>query len=396
MSGRLSPQRSHPIRRLKGYCPLTFPTKVWSDIIPVATAFFYAPAQLTGTLPVFHVVYPFGMKQNNLSDLQDDPGDYGVWPPVRRRKVVLPLVLFVLTCLSTFWVGVTEWNPTWPSIHIAAAILGPLFEPLLGFDSSASAQRMMNVRLMILENSLTGLTYMGAVLLILFLHEMGHFVATLIYKVPASLPFFLPFPINPIGTLGAVIGMQGYIADRKQIFDIGIAGPIAGLVAAVPIAWFGVAQLDLTTQPYGGLGFRLPLLMQWFAQSSQVPGFSPESVVWLNQLNPLFVAGWVGMLITGLNMMPVGQLDGGHVTYTLFGSVAHKIARLTLVFAIAFMVYHQSFVLVIMVVLLLLVGTDHPPTRDDRVKLGAFRWTLGLVSLVIPVLCFPPLIFEMR
>ncbi len=334
------------------------------------------------------------MKQNNLSESQDEPGDFGVWPPVRKRRVVLPVVLFVLTCLSTFWVGVTEWNPIAPSAYVAVAVFGPLLEPIAGFDSSASAQRMMILRLMVLENWGIGLLYMGAVLLILFLHEMGHFVATLIYKVPASLPFFLPFPINPIGTLGAVIGMHGYAADRKQIFDIGIAGPIAGLVAAVPIAWFGVAQLDLTIQPYGGLGFRLPLIMQWFAASAQVPGYAPGQVVWLNQLNPLFVAGWVGMLITGLNMMPVGQLDGGHVTYTLFGNLAHRIARLTLVFAIAFMVYHQSFVLVIMVVLLLMVGTDHPPTRNDRVKLGPFRWALGLASLVIPVLCFPPLIFE--
>ena len=282
-----------------------------------------------------------------------------------------------------------------PAINLGTALLTPILSLFMPVDQSSSASQMMELRLMVLENWDAGVIYMVAVLLILFVHEMGHFIATIIYKVPASLPFFLPFPINPIGTLGAVIGMQGFVADRKQIFDIGIAGPIAGLVIAVPVAWFGVAQLDLTAQPFGGIGFRLPLLMQWFAESSQVPGYSAGKVVWLNQLNPLFVAGWVGMLITGLNMMPVGQLDGGHVTYTLFGKAAHGIAKLTLVFAIAFMVYHQSFVLVIMVVLLLLVGTDHPPTRNDHVKLGAFRWTLGVASLVIPILCFPPLVFKL-
>jgi len=229
-----------------------------------------------------------------------------------------------------------------PVVNLFSAAVAPIMSLFMPVDQSGSAQAMMELRLMVLENWDIGLIYMIAVLLILFVHEMGHFIATIIYKVPASLPFFLPFPINPIGTLGAVIGMQGFIADRKQIFDIGIA-----------------------------------------------------KVVWLNQLNPLFVAGWVGMLITGLNMMPVGQLDGGHVTYTLFGKAAHVIAKLTLVFAIAFMVYHQSFVLVIMVVLLLLVGTDHPPTRNDRVKLGPVRWTLGLASLVIPILCFPPLVFKL-
>lgn len=306
---------------------------------------------------------------------QNDPGDYGVWPE-RKRRTILPIILFFLTCASTFWVGLAKWSP------------------LVPLNQAYNAGNLMNIRELALDNWDYGLIYMGAVLLILFLHEMGHFVATLIYRVPASYPFFLPFPANPIGTLGAVIAMNGFAADRKQIFDIGLAGPIAGLVAAFPIAYLGVGQLDLTTQPFGGLGFRLPLVMQWFAEMAQVPGYEPGKVVWLNQLNPLFVAGWVGMLITGLNMMPVGQLDGGHVTYTLFGKASHLIARATIVFAIAFMVYHQSFMLVIMVVLLLLIGTDHPPTRDDSVKLGWFRWCLGLFSLIIPVLCFPPLIFQ--
>lgn len=295
---------------------------------------------------------------------------------VRSRKKVLPAVLFLLTCASTFWVGVALWNPT-----------GPLAASLTGGS-------LMNVRQMTLTQWDVGLVYMVAVILIILLHEMGHFVATVFYRVPASYPFFIPFPINPIGTMGAVIAMQGSWADRKQIFDIGIAGPLAGLVAAIPIAYFGTQQLDLTVQPLGGIGFRLPILMEWFAQWTNVPGYEPGALVWMSQLNPLFVAGWVGMLITGLNMMPVGQLDGGHVTYTLFGRAAHLIAQATIMCAIAFMVYHQNFMLVLMVIFLLFIGTKHPPTRDDTVPLGWFRWTLGLASLSIPVLCFPPLVFK--
>ena len=235
---------------------------------------------------------------------------------------------------------------------------------------------------------------MIAVLLILLLHEFGHFFMTLLYKIPASFPFFLPFPANPIGTMGAVIAMQGNAADRKEIFDIGIAGPLAGLVAAVPIAWYGMAELDLTSPARGWVAFRLPLLMQWFADYIQVPGYVDGSVVWLSQLNPLFVAGWVGLLITGLNMMPIGQLDGGHVTYTLFGTSAHAIARATIVIAIAFMTYHGAPTFALMIVLLLMMGTDHPRTRDDSVKLGPVRWALGIVSLTIPILCFPPLVLK--
>ena len=100
------------------------------------------------------------------------------------------------------------------------------------------------------------------------------------------------------------------------------------------------------------------------------------------------------MLVTGLNMMPVGQLDGGHVTYTMFGKAAHVIAQLAIVAAIAYMVYHLNFMLGLMVILVLLMGPKHPPTLDDSVPLGAFRYALGLVSLSIPFLCFPPRVFE--
>ncbi len=295
-----------------------------------------------------------------------------------RRKTVLPLLLFMATCLSTFFVGASKWSP-----------VGPFFKAIIDWD-------FFDIRILMLANWDIGLAYMFFVILIIWLHEMGHFVATLIYRVPASYPFFLPLPINPIGTMGAVIAMHGHTADRKQIFDIGLAGPIAGLVAAIPIAWFGVAQLDLTTQPFGGIGFRLPLLMDWFAQWSEVPGYEVGDVVWLSQLNPLFVAGWVGMLITGLNMMPIGQLDGGHVTYTLFGKAAHWIAKGTMLFAIAFMVYYQTLMMILMVALLLLIGTEHPPTRNDNVPIGWFRWTIGLASLAIPVFCFPPRIFVIQ
>lgn len=250
----------------------------------------------------------------------------------------------------------------------------------------------MGLRLQLLENWQQGLIYMFAVLLILLAHEMGHFIATLIYKVPASAPIFLPFPINPIGTLGAVIAMQGNLADRKQIFDIGIAGPLAGLVPAIPIAFIGVSQLDLSAAPQTGLGMHMPIFLDWLIRWYEIPNY--DGIVWLNQLNPWFCAAWVGLLITGLNMMPVGQLDGGHVTYTLFGKISHKIAQFTIVFAVAFMVYHQHFILILMVTLVLFIGTNHPETRDDSVKLGPFRWALGLASLSIPALCFPPLIFK--
>jgi membrane-associated protease RseP (regulator of RpoE activity) len=320
-------------------------------------------------------VYPLPGTEFDYAELVS--ANDGRFAPKRMR--LLPAILFLTTCLSTFWVGVSLWSPDF---------LGQVFNAI-------NNGSLLEFRQKILAHWDSGLIYMGSVMLILLLHELGHFIATIYYRVPASFPFFLPFPANPIGTLGAVIGMQGALADRKQIFDIGIAGPLAGLVAAVPIAYFGVSQLDLTTQPYGGFGFRLPLLLDWFAKWTNVPGYETGDVVWMSQLNALFVAGWVGMLITGLNMMPIGQLDGGHITYTMFGKAAHWIAQATIVFAIAYMVYHNNFMLILMVMLLLLMGPNHPPTRDDTVPLGPFRYALGLTSLVIPILCFPPQIFKL-
>jgi len=325
------------------------------------------------------LVYSGCMNDAFPNEFPPERGEFADYPApmmTHRRRTVLPIVLFLLTCISTFVVGACQWD-----VNIL-------------FETSLVQQSLIPVRKSILSNWDIGLIYMAAVLLILLLHEFGHFFMTLLYKVPASFPFFLPFPANPIGTMGAVIAMQGNAADRKEIFDIGIAGPLAGLVAAVPIAWYGMADLDLTSSQGDWIGFHLPLLMQWFADYLQVPGYSAGSIVWLNQLNPLFVAGWVGLLITGLNMMPIGQLDGGHITYTLFGKAAHSIARITMVIAIAFMTYQGAPTFALMIVLLLLMGTDHPPTRDDSVKLGPFRWVLGLVSLTIPILCFPPLVMK--
>ena len=308
-------------------------------------------------------------------------------PRVRRRKLV-PAILFLLTCLSTFWVGITDWQPLYELQNLF--VTGPGW---LGFDLD-----FMVLRRLVVRNWDQGLIYMACVLAILMVHEMGHYIATLIYRIPATVPIFLPFPFNPIGTLGAVIGMAGMQADRRQIFDIGIAGPLAGLVVAIPLAYVGIMQLDLTQPPGGQLAFECPLLFKAMLVWLQVPGYEEAITtgVWLSQLNPYFAAAWVGFVVTGLNMVPIGQLDGGHITHALLGDKARIVAKGIIVAAIAFMVYRGIPHLAIMVLLLLVIGTDHPPTRDDSVRLGPFRIGLGILSLAIPILCFPPNIFHIE
>ena len=307
-------------------------------------------------------------------------------PPRRRRRIGLPIVLFVLTCLSTFLAGATHYVPGvlfWQSIE----------NPFLrGLPTVGELFDFMPLRKAIYSNAPQGLLYMACVLAILLAHEMGHFVMTLIYRVRASLPFFIPLPISPIGTLGAVIAMDSRQANRRQIFDIGLAGPLAGLVVAIPIMWIGVQRFDFT--PGGPEKLQAPLAMQLTIKhihpnhEEAAQGFS------LDRANPWFMAGWVGLLVTGLNMLPVSQLDGGHVIYALFGRRAHWIARAFMFLAFGYIGYmafvHRTPTWILMAILVMLIGTDHPPTSDDTVPLGWFRTTLGLVSLAIPVFCFVP------
>jgi Zn-dependent protease len=296
---------------------------------------------------------------------------------VRPRRKLLPLNLFILTCFSTFLAGATQWYP--PQFLYEAFQIGSL----------------MPLRTAILMHWQDGLIYTACVLSILLTHEMGHFIATLWHRIPASFPFFLPLPISPIGTMGAVIGMDGMRADRREMFDIGIAGPLAGLVVAVPIMWIGVAQLDLTTPASGPFLYDSPLAVRWIMDAVQPSGYQPGQMTAHSQLNPYFMAGWVGLLVTGLNMMPVSQLDGGHITYAIFGKKAHWVARAFMGVAIVSMIIGAaSRGLILMVALVLfLIGTDHPRTRDDTARLGLGRIVLGVLSLVIPILCFAPKLF---
>jgi len=302
---------------------------------------------------------------------QVEAGQVAVWPV--RRRVRLPVILFLATGLSTFWAGACRFAP----------------DHYLFFSDSS-------MREVLLVGWADGLVYMLAVIAILLSHEMGHFLATIYYRIPASYPIFLPFPLSPIGTLGAVIGMDGKQADRKEIFDIGIAGPLAGLVIAIPVLSIGIQQLDLTTPASGPWALEMPLLIQQLLSFLEPAGFNGEKTIAFGQLNPLFMAGWVGLLITGLNMLPVSQLDGGHVIYTLAGRWGRWISRGFMVSAIAYVVFAENYKLIIMLALVLLLGTDHPPTRDDSVKLGWFRTVLGLACLLIPIYCLAPEIIIFR
>lgn len=273
-----------------------------------------------------------------------------------RPRVTLQGLLFVLTCLTTFAAGSVGWQPT-----------------LLGVDDIAAD---------VVAHWPRGLAYAAAVMAVLGAHEAGHFIAARLHGIPATLPFFIPVPILLTGTMGAVIGMEGSRADRRQLFDIALAGPLAGLVVAVPLLAWGmlVGQAD-TDNP-----FALAPLARW-VQGLVRPDLSAAATVAPNALS---MAGWVGLLVTGLNMIPVSQLDGGHVCRAVFGRYGDWVARAVLLAAMAAVVVFGQYNWVVMLVLVTLMGVDHPPIRDDGRPLGAFRTALGLAALLIPLVTFMP------
>jgi membrane-associated protease RseP (regulator of RpoE activity) len=277
----------------------------------------------------------------------------------------LPLILFLLTCASTFFAGGARTPDA------------PMWSYAITFDWS------------------DGLAYMAAVMGILLAHEMGHFLQAVRYGIRASLPFFIPMPLTPIGTMGAVIGMQGTQADRKQLFDIGLTGPLAGLAVALPLACYGILiAKPMSDPPIGTLVLMDPLLIQWLVGWLR-PELPADQVF---ESNPFYMAAWFGFLLTGLNMVPVSQLDGGHTSYALFGPrAARLVARLFVVSVITMIVREEQYNWIVMLVLVMILGIDHPPTRDDTVRLGPVRRIVGYASLSIPIFCLSPVpIMEWR
>ena len=296
-------------------------------------------------------------------DMEPLPPHFVLDPAPVRRPVRLQALLFLATAATTFAAGVVGWEPV-----------------VLGIDADLAGQ--------IAAHWLRGLVYMAAVLAVLGAHEAGHFIAAVVHRIPATLPLFIPMPVLLTGTLGAVIGMEGSRADRRQLFDIALAGPIAGLVVALPVLAAGM----LTGQAAAVSPFATSPVAAWM-QSVLRPDLAAGTSI---APNALFMAGWVGLLVTGLNMIPVSQLDGGHVSYALFGRRAHWLARGILLAAITAIVVLGRYNWIAMVVIVALIGTDHPPIRDDGRPLGLGRTLLGLASLLIPVVTFmpEPLLFE--
>ncbi len=218
---------------------------------------------------------------------------FRIFDKFRSDKPKLNIILFVATCFTTFMTGWFQ-NGYWQA----------------------------------------GLWYGGAIISILLAHEMGHYLMCKKYGIKATLPFFLPFPLpfgNPFGTFGAVIKMESRIPSRKALFDVAVAGPLAGLALTIPAIYFGVQLskiVDITPSAgsgtiYLGESFLYAQISKWAI------GVLPEGKDVL--LHPLAFAGWAGLFVTALNLLPIGQLDGGHVVYALLGKRHNVVASTALI-----------------------------------------------------------------
>jgi len=225
------------------------------------------------------------------------------------------------------------------------------------------------------------------VLAILGSHEMGHYLACRYHGVPASLPFFIPGPW-PLGTFGAVIRMRGPIPNRKALFDIAVAGPLAGFLVALPALIIGLLQaepFDPGPDSQGwAFSFGSPLLMT-LMMDRLVDGFTP-------QLNPSLAAAWVGLLVTSFNLFPVGQLDGGHTVYALSRRAHRIVARTTLVALLSLIITQISMGIfsayVVWFLILLWMRDRHPRLLDETSPLGTVRACIAVLLLLIFLLSF--------
>lgn len=242
--------------------------------------------------------------------------------------------------------------------------------------------------LTVISTSLVGgYQYSFAIMTILLAHEMGHYLMSRRYGIPATLPYFIPFPLSPFGTLGAIIKMKGIIINKKALFDIGVAGPLMSFIFSLPFIVYGM-KLSKVERIVGSSNFiRLgdPYLFK-LLQKVMFGDLPPDCDI---VLHPFAYAGWVGLFVTALNLLPVGQLDGGHVTYAVFGPKSRLVYLLTTFFMLFLSLFFNPGWL-ILVLLLLLFGMRHPEPYDLETEIDAKRKILAVLILFIFLLSFTP------
>lgn len=301
--------------------------------------------------------------------------------PKRPSNGWVNLVLFGLTLLSTLWIG-------------------SLFStvPMPALESPVQA---------LVQITLHGWPFALTLLAILTAHEFGHYFAARYHKLAVTLPYFIPFPLPPIGTLGAFIRLKEPVPDRRKLFDIGVAGPLAGFILAVPLLFYGLSTSPvIVPQPTPGGWVEGNSLLYYSAKLITFGKALPNALTGEDVLmNQITTAAWIGLLVTALNLLPVGQLDGGHTVFALFGEKARYANLVTVsamaIFAVAGLEIVQRYLPFLSAVgftgwfvwlglIFFMIGPYHPPALDDVTQLDNKRRWLGYVVILIFILTFTP------
>jgi len=278
------------------------------------------------------------------------------------------LVLFALTCVSTTLVGTLLMS---------------------SFHDTMSGDLLIDIR-EVLKNPIlmvSGLPFSISIMSILFAHEMGHYLTCRYYGIDATLPYFIPAP-TLVGTMGAFIRIKSPIQHRAALLEVGIAGPIVGFVLAIPTLVVALAKSGFIAPAPSGSGIELgePII---FKLLEMIMGKTPPPGMSIN-LHPIGIAAWFGFFATALNLLPVGQLDGGHVSYALFGRIHKRISQVLLFTLIPLgLFYWQGWLL--WTTVLLIMGFRHPVTLDDSIPLSKRHVWLGWIALTMFLLCFTPM-----
>jgi membrane-associated protease RseP (regulator of RpoE activity) len=308
-------------------------------------------------------------------------------PRPTTRQWALHVALFLVTLGTTTICGIMMAGP---EIDAGTASSGPgslFLLPLYYAQAVLALARFAFAHPYFLKQ---GLIFSGSLLAILTSHESGHYLFCRYYGVEATLPFFIPQPPLLIpGTFGAFIRMKSPVPTRRALFDIGLAGPLAGFVVILPLAFAGVLTLHhIRPEEAGGLTFHDPLLFRLIAH---VFGIDLDN----SAANSFYLAAWVGALVTALNLMPVGQLDGGHGTFAIFGGQAHwwigRVAFLSMV-AVTFLGwwwYGTPIMLLYVILLGVMLRVRHPAPQQME-ALGVMRTVIGVLTLLVFALCFLP------
>ncbi len=286
-------------------------------------------------------------------------------PPSTFSTWGLPILLFGLTVFTTLWAGAFQVN--------TRPVKGA-WDFLIHHPTSF----------------VNGIPFAATLLGILVTHELGHYVLSRIHRVPASFPLFIPGPPHLIGTFGAVIRLRSPIMNRRALFDIGVAGPIAGFIAAVLAIIVGLSLSDVIPKEHVfGLQLGEPLLLQFFAWMMFGPIPPTHELV----LHPIAFAAWFGFFVTAINLLPLGQLDGGHVAFAVMGRRQRTLA-LALIPLLLYMGLTGWPGWIVWVGLAAMVGVGHPPVCDPDVALGKGRRWVAWLALGIFIVTFAPVPFS--